>query len=246
MAQALWDSYEDDAFPRDRETRQFLDPTKQHTLNHKGEYFSVVGPLNIVRAKQGQPVIFQAGNSEQGRDLGGAIGEGIFTHAASIEAGQAFYNDIKGRAVKFGRSPDNVIILPGISPVVGDSDAEAREIEREIQLADSDFDRALAEFGRPFGWHDFRQYDLDAPFPQEALQYAQNSWKTNADAIAQLARENGYTLRETMLARPTAKPGPFVGSPETVANTMQTWCSKLELSTATTSPSGNWPNCADS
>jgi alkanesulfonate monooxygenase SsuD/methylene tetrahydromethanopterin reductase-like flavin-dependent oxidoreductase (luciferase family) len=144
VAQALWDSYEDDAFPRDRETRQFLDPTKQHALNHKGEYFSVVGPLNIVRSKQGQPVIVQAGNSEQGRDLGGAIGEGIFTHAASIEASQAFYNDIKGRAVKFGRSPDNVIILPGISPVLSDSDAEAREIEREIQLADSDFDRALA------------------------------------------------------------------------------------------------------
>jgi hypothetical protein len=95
--------------------------------------------------------------------------------------------------------------------------------EREIQLADSDFEHALAEFGRPFGWHDFRQYDLDAPFPQEALQYAQNSWKTNADAIAQLARENGYTLRETVLARSTPKPGPFVGSPESVANTMQAW-----------------------
>jgi FMN-dependent oxidoreductase (nitrilotriacetate monooxygenase family) len=223
VTQALWDSCEDNAFPRDSETRQFLDPTKQHALNHKGEYFSVVGPLNIVRSKQGQPVIFQAGNSEQGRDLGGAIGEGIFTHAASIEAGKAFYYDIKGRAVKFGRSPDDVIILQGISPVIGDGDSEAREIEREIQLADSDLERALAEFGHPFGWHDFRQHDLDAPFPQEALQYARNSWKTNADAIAQLAREDGYTLRETVLARSTPKPGPFVGSPESVANTMQAW-----------------------
>jgi FMN-dependent oxidoreductase (nitrilotriacetate monooxygenase family) len=223
VAQALWDSYEDDAFPRDRETRQFLDPTKQHPLNHKGRYFSVVGPLNIVRSEQGQPVIFQAGNSEQGRDLGGAIAEGIFTHAPSLEAGQEFYNDIKGRAVKFGRSPDEVVVLPGISPVIGDTDSDAREIEREIQLADSDFDRALAEFGRPFGWHDFRQYDLDAPFPQEALKFAQNSWKTNADAIALLARENNYTLRETVLARSTPKPGAFVGSPETVATTMQRW-----------------------
>jgi FMN-dependent oxidoreductase (nitrilotriacetate monooxygenase family) len=223
VCQALWDSYEDDAFPRDRETRQFLDPSRQHALNHKGEHFSIAGPLNIVRSPQGQPVIFQAGNSEQGRDLGGAIGEGIFTHAPTLEAGQAFYNDIKGRATKFGRSPNDMVILPGIQPIVAETDQEARELEREIHASDNDFDRSLAELGRPFGWHDFRQYDLDAPFPQEALKYAEKSFFTAASAVAQFAKEKSLTLRQTVEQRSMREPGPFVGSAETVANTMQQW-----------------------
>ena len=119
VAQGLWDSYEEDAFPRDRGTRTFLDPGRQHALNHKGEHFQVVGPLNIARSPQGQPVIFQAGDSEQGRDLGAAIGEGIFTHAASIAQGQAFYNDLKGRAAAKGRDPEQIIIMPGVSVYIG-------------------------------------------------------------------------------------------------------------------------------
>src|SRR5215213_9980998 len=107
LARALWDSYEDDAFPRDRATGRFLDPSRQHTLDHHGPHFSVAGPLNIERSPQGQPVIFQAGDSEQGRDLGATVGEGIFTHAATLEAGQAFYRDIKGRAAAKGRNPDH-------------------------------------------------------------------------------------------------------------------------------------------
>jgi alkanesulfonate monooxygenase SsuD/methylene tetrahydromethanopterin reductase-like flavin-dependent oxidoreductase (luciferase family) len=157
VAQGLWDSYEADAFPRDRRARRFLDPSRQHALNHKGEHFQVVGPLNISRSPQGQPVIFQAGDSEQGRDLGATIGEGIFTHAASIEQGQAFYTDIKARAAAKGRNPDHVIVMPGVRVFVGDTDTEAREIEHDLQLADQDFDKALGELGRPFAWHDFRQ-----------------------------------------------------------------------------------------
>ena len=126
VAQGLWDSYEADAFPRDRQSRAFLDVTRQHALNHKGEHFSVVGPLNISRSPQGQPVIFQAGDSEQGRDLGATIGEGIFTHAASIEQGQAFYADIKSRAAAKGRNPDHIIVMPGVRVFVGDTDKEAQ------------------------------------------------------------------------------------------------------------------------
>jgi FMN-dependent oxidoreductase (nitrilotriacetate monooxygenase family) len=222
VVQALWDSYEDDAFPRDRETRVFLDKTKQHKLDHKGEYFSVVGPLNLVRSKQGQPVIFQAGDSDQGRDLGATIGEGIFTHAASIGAGQAFYRDIKDRAVAKGRNPDEIVVLPGVPVFVGDTDADAREIERQTQLADNDFDKALAELGRPFAWHDFRQYDLDAPFP-DVLHVAERGFRTHAERIVELARTNGFTLRQTVEHISAPKPTPFAGSPETVANEMQRW-----------------------
>jgi FMN-dependent oxidoreductase (nitrilotriacetate monooxygenase family) len=228
VTQGLWDSYEDDAFPRDRENRIFLDVTRQHALHHKGEHFSVVGPLNISRSPQGQPVIFQAGDSEQGRDLGATIGEGIFTHAASLEGGQAFYNDIKSRAVAKGRNPDHILVLPGVSVFVGDSDADAREIERQSQLVDHDFERALAELGRPFGWHDFRQYDLDAPFP-DVLHVAQKSFRTHAEKIVALARENNFTLRETVQHISGPKPTPFVGSPVTVANVMVEWFEQRAL-----------------
>ena len=222
VAQGLWDSYEEDAFPRDRERRVFLDPARQHALHHKGEHFQVAGPLNISRSPQGQPVIFQAGDSEQGRDLGATIGEGIFTHAASIEQGQAFYADIKTRAAAKGRNPDHIIVMPGVRVFVGDSDSDAREIEHELQLADQDFERALAEFGRPFAWHNFRQYDLDAPFP-DVLHVAERGFRTQAEKIVKLARDNGYTLRQTVEALSAPRPTPFAGSPETVASEMQRW-----------------------
>jgi FMN-dependent oxidoreductase (nitrilotriacetate monooxygenase family) len=222
VAQGLWDSYEADAFPRDGQARRFLDPSRLHALNHKGEHFQVAGPLNISRSPQGQPVIFQAGDSEQGRDLGATIGEGIFTHAASIEQGQAFYSDLKARAIAKGRNPDHIIVMPGVRVFVGDTDAQAREIEHDLQVADQDFDRALGELGRPFAWHDFRQYDLDAPFP-DVLHVAERGFRTQAEKIVQLARDQGYTLRQTVEAISSPKPTPFAGSPETVADEMQRW-----------------------
>ncbi|HZC61188.1 MAG TPA: LLM class flavin-dependent oxidoreductase [Streptosporangiaceae bacterium] len=222
VAQGLWDSYEADAFPQDRQARRFLDPSRQHALNHKGDHFGVAGPLNISRSPQGQPVIFQAGDSEQGRDLGATIGEGIFTHAASIEQGQAFYADIKARAAAKGRNPDHIIVMPGVRVFVGDTDTEARQIEHDLQVADQDFDRALGELGRPFAWHDFRQYDLDAPFP-DVLHVAERGFRTQAEKIVTLARDHGYTLRQTVEAISGPKPTPFAGSPETVADEMQRW-----------------------
>jgi FMN-dependent oxidoreductase (nitrilotriacetate monooxygenase family) len=223
VAQGLWDSYEQDAFPRDRATRTFLDPTRQHQLNHKGEHFQVQGPLNVSRSPQGQPVIFQAGDSEQGRDLGATIGEGIFTHAASLEQGQAFYADIKSRAAAKGRDPDHLVVMPGMRVYIGDTDAEAREVERELQLAAQDFDKALAELGRPFAWHDFRQYDLDAPFPQQALVHAERGFRTNAEKIAKLAADNGFTLRQTVESISSPRPTPFAGAPATVADQITRW-----------------------
>jgi FMN-dependent oxidoreductase (nitrilotriacetate monooxygenase family) len=223
VAQGLWDSYEAAAFPRDRATRTFLDPARQHALNHRGEHFQVAGPLNVSRSPQGQPVIFQAGDSEQGRDLGATIGEGIFTHAASLEQGQAFYADIKARAAAKGRDPDHLVVMPGMRVYVGDTDEEAREIEHDLQLAAQDFDKSLAELGRPFAWHDFRQHDLDAPFPQEALAYAERGFRTQAENIAKLARDRDFTLRQTVQFIASPKPTPFAGAPATVADQISGW-----------------------
>ncbi|HEY9395222.1 MAG TPA: LLM class flavin-dependent oxidoreductase [Nocardioides sp.] len=223
LARALWDSYEDDAFVRDRETARFLDPDKQHTMNHEGTYFKVAGPLNLQRSPQGHPVIFQAGDSDQGRDLGASVGEGIFTHAPDIGSGQAFYDDIKTRARRFGRDPDELVIMPGVKVVVGDTDEEAREIEAADHERDHGFAEALAEFGRPFGWHDFQQYDLDAPFPAEALEHGERSFFTQAQKVTQRAVENGWTLRQTVEATRVFRKSEFVGSPETVATKLQEW-----------------------
>ena len=223
VVQGLWQSYEDGAFPRNRATGQFLDPSRMHALNHKGEHFSVVGPLNIQRSPQGQPVIFQAGDSQQGRELGAATADVIFTHAASIEQGQAFYRDVKDRAARLGRDPEQLLVLPGAEIYVGDTDEHAREIERHYHQQDHSFELALKEFGRNFGWHDFSQYDLDAPFPQESLEHARSSFFTNAKRIADQAREQGFSLRQAVEFGRKLRPGAFVGSAETVAAKMTEW-----------------------
>jgi FMN-dependent oxidoreductase (nitrilotriacetate monooxygenase family) len=224
LAGALWDSYEDDAFVRDRDSGIFLDRERQHVLDHDGRFFKVRGPLNLVRSEQGHPVIFQAGDSDQGRDLGASVGEGIFTHAPDIPAGQAFYNDIKSRAQsKFGRSPDDLVVMPGIKVVVGDTDEEAREIEADNNDRDHTFAAALAEFGRAFGWHDFQQYDVDAPFPVETLKYGERSFYTQAKAITERATENGWTLRQAVEATRYFRKSEFVGSAETVATKLIEW-----------------------
>lgn len=223
LARALWDSYEDDAFPRDKETGLFLDPEKLHALNHKGKYFSVAGPLNLQRSKQGQPVVFQAGDSTQGRDLGASTAEGIFTGAASLEQAQAFYADIKGRAVGFGREPGDIVIMPGIKVVVADTDDEARELEIANRERDHGFDNMLSDLSRSFGWYDFRKHDLDAPFPAEALKHAERSFFTQAQRVTQLAQENGLTLRETVQLGSRQFTSPFVGTAATVADRLEDW-----------------------
>jgi FMN-dependent oxidoreductase (nitrilotriacetate monooxygenase family) len=115
VVQGLWDSYEDDAFPRDKAAGVFLDKTKQHALNHKGKHFSVAGPLALSRSPQGQPVIFQAGVSGAGRDLGAKIAEGVFAGVDTFEDAVEYYADLKARAAALGRDPDHISVLPGIA-----------------------------------------------------------------------------------------------------------------------------------
>ncbi|GAA1835472.1 LLM class flavin-dependent oxidoreductase [Pseudonocardia ailaonensis] len=221
IAQGLWDSYEDDAFPRDTATGVFVDPDRQHRLDHRGEHFHVRGPLNLVRSEQGHPVIFQAGNSEEGRELGGAIGEGIFTHHPTIDEGVAFAKDIRDRAAANGRDPEGIVILPGVDVIVADTDAQAREIE-ERRRTDRDFAKDLAQFGRPFGWHDFSQYDLDAPFP-DVSHIGHGNFGSQTTRIVEVATAEGLTLRETVRRFSGPLPAPFVGSPATVADRIQEW-----------------------
>jgi FMN-dependent oxidoreductase (nitrilotriacetate monooxygenase family) len=223
VAQGLWDSYEADAFPRDKQQGVFLDRSRQHTLDHVGEYFSVVGPLNLERTPQGRPVIFQAGDSEEGRDLGAEVADAIFTHVTSIEQAVAFRTEMRERAAAKGRDPEQLLIVPGIHPVIAGSDAEAQAKQDAIEGGKS-FARALAELGRPFGWHDFSQYDLDAPFPDVGDAGAR-SFRTQAEQIKKLARDHHLTLRQVVERQLRGHRSPFAGSPRTVADEIQRWFS---------------------
>jgi FMN-dependent oxidoreductase (nitrilotriacetate monooxygenase family) len=123
----LWDSWEDDAFPFDKETGTYLIPEKMHYLNHSTEQFSVKGPLNLPRPPQGRPVIFQAGSSETGRDFGAEMADALFTAQENIKGAQEFYSDVKRRVVEYGRQPEHLPIFVGIAPIVGRTREEAQE-----------------------------------------------------------------------------------------------------------------------
>src|SRR5499427_4580662 len=122
----LWDSWADDAFIRDVEHGIYSDPDKLHVLDHKGEFFSVRGPLNIARPIQGWPVIVQAGASESGRQIAAETAEVIFAGGGKLSDAQSFYADVKGRMTKLGRLPDHLKILPGALVVVGETAEEAQ------------------------------------------------------------------------------------------------------------------------
>ena len=122
----LWDSYEDDALVIDKQSGIFLDASKVHAINHRGAVFSVAGPLNIARSPQGRPVVVQAGASEPGRQLAARTAEVIFTANQTLADAQAFYSDLKARLPRFGRTDSDLVIMPGIFPVLGGTEAEAK------------------------------------------------------------------------------------------------------------------------
>lgn len=220
VVQGLWDSYEDDAFPRDRAAGIFLDKGKQHRLDHKGAHFSVAGPLALSRSRQGQPVIFQAGDSSEGRALGAAIAEGTFAAAQDFESGRAYYADLKSQAAALGRDPDLIKVLPGLTPTIAETDAEAQAIAAAAQDA-LDIGKLLTQIGRAFNYHDFSRYDLDAPFP-DLSGVTLNSYKGQAERIIRIAAQDKLTLRQAAYRFGQWK-SDFVGSPETIAKEIERW-----------------------
>ncbi|QAY67180.1 LLM class flavin-dependent oxidoreductase [Paenibacillus protaetiae] len=218
VARGLWDSWEDDAFVRDKASGVFFDPSKMHRLNHEGEHFSVQGPLNIARSKQGHPVVFQAGSSEAGRNLAAKSADAVFTHYDTVEEGAAFVQDVKQRAAAYGRSPDEILILPGIGTIIGRTQEEAEQkYEQLTELVT--IDKALDYLGRFFEHFDFSQFPLDEPFP-ELGDLGSNSFQSGTDKIKREAKELGLTLRQVALRSATPKPR-YIGTPETVADLIQ-------------------------
>lgn len=220
VVKGLWDSWEEDAFIRDKASGQFFDPAKLHTLNHHGDFFQVAGPLNIGRTPQGRPIIFQAGASEDGKKLAARHADAIFTHHETLAEAQAFYRDVKQQLEQHGRHDDELHIFQGVSVIVGDSEADAEQ-QYQTTAALVSINDALNYLGRYFEHHDFSQYPLDEPFP-EIGDLGQNSFRSTTDEIKRNARERQLTLRQVALESASPRPR-FSGTAEQVADGLQAW-----------------------
>jgi FMN-dependent oxidoreductase (nitrilotriacetate monooxygenase family) len=220
VVKGLWDSWEEDAFTRDKATGQYFDPAKLHTLDHHGDFFQVAGPLNISRTPQGRPIIFQAGASDDGKQLAAHHADAIFTHHETLEAAQEFYRDVKSQLERFGRRPEELHIFQGVSLIVG-KDAEDVERQYQVTAALVSIKDALNYLGRYFEHHDFSQYPLDAPFP-DVGELGQNSFRSTTDEIKRNACERGLTLRQVALEAATPRPR-FHGTAQQVADGLQHW-----------------------
>ena len=132
VIKALWDSWADDAVIDDRAGGRYARPDRIRPINHKGDYYHVAGPLNVPRCPQGRPVLVQAGSSDTGRRFAARHAEAVFTAHMEKATAQAFYADLKALAAAEGRSPDQVINLPGLSPMIASNEAEAQILAREL------------------------------------------------------------------------------------------------------------------
>ncbi|BAI94965.1 monooxygenase [Sphingobium sp. TA15] len=220
VVKGLWDSYEPGAIVGDKQGGVFLKPGTLHQLNHKGEFFSVRGPLNLDRMPQGHPVLFQAGNSDDGRAFAAANADAIFSLPRNKEAAFAYRADLRERTAAAGRDPDTLFVFGGISTIVGSTREEVQRLSAERNSYAS-IEGALLSLGQSFNDYDFSQHDLDAPFPavkEEWLSSSQGNVKTVLAAVEQ----DKLTLRETALR--FGKPmDSFEGSPEEVADQLQDW-----------------------
>jgi FMN-dependent oxidoreductase (nitrilotriacetate monooxygenase family) len=214
----LWDSFADDAFPRDVASGIYLDPEKMHVLNHKGKYLSVRGPLNIARPIQGWPVIIQAGASEAGRQLAAETAEAVFTAQSSLPVGQAFYRDVKARAEKAGRSRDHIKILPGCFVIVGDTVEEAKAKRAKLDSL-VHYANAIGSLSIALG-HDASKFDPDGPLPEVPESNASQSGRQRA---IDLARRENLTVRQLAQRLGGFSGLAMVGTPKTIADEMQEW-----------------------
>lgn len=215
----LWDSFSDDAFPRDAESGIYMDPEKMHVLDHKGAYLKVRGPLNIARPVQGWPVIVQAGASDDGKQLAAETAEAVFTGGGPIGDAQKLYADIKGRMAKLGRDPDHLKILPGAFVVVGDSVQEAKE-KRALLDSKVHYANAIASLSINLGT-DASGFDPDAPLPDDIPE--SNASKSGRERVIALARRENLTVRQLAQRLGGYAGSAFVGTPQTIADEMQEW-----------------------
>jgi FMN-dependent oxidoreductase (nitrilotriacetate monooxygenase family) len=225
VVKALWDSWAADAVIDDRERGRYGRPDRIRPINHKGRHYQVAGPLNLPRTPQGRPVLVQAGSSDTGRRFAARHAEAVFTAHMEKATAQAFYGDLKALVAAEGRRPDQVLILPGLSPMIASTEAEAQRLARELnELADPVVGRR--RLSNRFGGHDFSHLPLDRPlvpedFPETSSVEAARS---RTEVILGLVRRENPTLRQLLASLAGARGHfTFAGTPEQVADLIVDW-----------------------
>lgn len=219
VVKGLWDTWEDDAFIRDKQSGIYADTKKLHVLNHRGSHFSVRGPLNIARPPQGYPVLVQAGASDAGIAFAAEVGEVVFTAEPSLENGKRYFASLKQKAGALGREHDQVLIMPGIVPIVGRTKQEASEKLQRLQSY-TDIDVLIGAADLWLGSvTDLRSMDLDSLVP-EALPQT-NSIQSRQKLLVDLAVRQRFTWRQLIrLISDSRGHLMVVGTPEDIANAM--------------------------
>ena len=221
VTQKLWDSWEDDAFIYNKESGQFFHANKNHEPQHKGKYFEVQGALNVSRPPQGYPVIVQAGQSEDGRELAGKYAEVIFTAQQNLADAQEFYRDVKSRLLKYGRHADDLKIMPGVSIFVAKTEQEAQE---KYELLNSLIHPkvGLALLSGLSGGINLSKFDLDAPFPK--IEDSDINFSSRQQMMIDIARKHNFTIRQLYQYIASARGHwTLVGTPEQVVDQLQEW-----------------------
>ncbi|MEU6549980.1 LLM class flavin-dependent oxidoreductase [Streptomyces sp. NPDC046915] len=223
VALKLWDSWEDDAIVADKAAGVWGDDAKVHPPRHKGTYFSVEGALNVPRSPQGYPVLVQAGSSEDGKAFAARYAEAVFTAQQTIEDARAFYADLKSRTAQAGRDPEHIKVLPGIVPVLGSTEAEARANERVLE-DHIVYDHGTARLENLLQLEP-GTLELDEPLPADLPpESAIEGAKSRYTLVVELARRERLTVRQ-LIGRLGGGRGhlTFAGTPEQVADQIGTW-----------------------
>lgn len=214
----LWDSFDDDTFVADRCSGLYFHPSKVRQLNHKGRFFSVAGPLNVRRSPQGRPVVIQAGASENGRELAARTADIVYTLQPTLEGAKRFYADMKARLPRHGRQHGELLVMPGLLPVVGATAAEAQaKVDRLKELIDPVV--GLEYLSGYFG--DLSRYPLDGPLPELR---DDKELQSRSKVLLEIAKSNGYTIRQ-LIQHVSISNAHYVavGTPAQVADTLEEW-----------------------
>jgi FMN-dependent oxidoreductase (nitrilotriacetate monooxygenase family) len=225
VVKALWDSWADDAVVDDREAGVYARGDRIRPINHRGDFYQVAGPLNLPRCPQGRPVLVQAGSSDTGRRFAARHADAVFTAHMAKATAQEFYTDLKRLAVAEGRDPSQVLILPGLSPMIASTEAEAQRMARETnELSDPEVGRKRLS-GR-FGGYDFSHLPLDRPLAPEDFPDPNTveAARSRTEVIINLVRRDQPTLRQ-LLGYLAGARGHFVtaGTPEQIADLIEDW-----------------------
>ncbi|MFC9648574.1 MULTISPECIES: NtaA/DmoA family FMN-dependent monooxygenase [unclassified Streptomyces] len=229
-ANELFDSWRGDEIVADRETGTFLRDAQAGAFVHQGPHFDIRGQFNVPRSPQGRPVIFQAGDSDEGREFAASSADAIFSRYATLKEGQAFYTDVKGRLARYGRGHDQLLILPAASFVLGDTDTEAEELARVVRRQQVSGATAIKHL--EFVWNrDLSAYDPDGPLPEidpdlgeHTIARGRAQVRMYRDPLAtarewrELAAANKWSIRDLVIE--TGSRQSFVGSPATVAESV--------------------------